>query len=125
MANWLDMLGTPYLENGRYGDAGIDCYGLVIELLRRDGKPIPDIYNRKGGQDACHDIFTANLHAWREVECRPGAIALIRLGKRISHCGYVLDDYWLLHTWEKSAGVTKERITDWRHRIVGFYEYAG
>lgn len=122
---WLDLQGLPYLENGRVGDEGIDCYGLVLELKRRDGHPIPDIYNPEGGQEACSRIFLAHLHHWRKVEQKPGAVILIRLGRRYSHCAYVLDDYWMLHTWEHSGGVVKERIENWRQRIVGFYEYVG
>ncbi len=123
---WLDLLGMPYVENARMGDGGIDCYGLVLELRRRIGRPIPDIYNPEGGQEACGRIFAAHLHEWQELgRPVPGSVALIRLGRRFSHCAYVLNQDYIVHTWEESGGVVKERISDWRHRIVGFYDYVG
>jgi len=37
-----DLLIVPYKENGR-DENGMDCYGFVIELLRRAGKKLPDL----------------------------------------------------------------------------------
>lgn len=37
-----DLLSVPYKEGGRDKD-GMDCYGYVLELTRRNGKPLKDI----------------------------------------------------------------------------------
>lgn len=37
-----DLLSVPYKEGGRDRN-GMDCYGYVIELTRRNGRPLKDI----------------------------------------------------------------------------------
>ncbi|WP_199153536.1 NlpC/P60 family protein [Chromobacterium sp. ASV23] len=125
MIQHIDLLGTPYLENGRVGDAGIDCYGLLIEMMRRAGTPIPDIYNPEGGQTACARVFAQNLDAWHPCEPKAGCAVLIRIGRHNSHCGFLLDPFTMIHTWEGAGGVVVEKLNAWRQRIVGFYEFAG
>lgn len=36
-----DLIGKPYLDNGR-SVRGYDCYGLVVEVCRRYGHTMPD-----------------------------------------------------------------------------------
>lgn len=124
MAAHADLIGVPFLENGR-DENGIDCYGLIRELLRRDGVEVPEVLKPGlGKQDETEAIYQDHLHEWAPIPCRPGAIALIRVGRYMSHCGYVATNGRdLVHTWEKSGGVVAEPIKDWKHRIVGFYEY--
>ena len=38
-----DLLGKPYKAHGR-GPNGYDCYGLVIEVEKRLGRELPDLY---------------------------------------------------------------------------------
>ncbi|MCF0222950.1 MAG: C40 family peptidase, partial [Fibrobacter sp.] len=38
-----DLLNVPYKHGGR-DLAGFDCYGLVIECSRRNGKPLRDFF---------------------------------------------------------------------------------
>lgn len=52
-----DLIGIEYKEHGR--DArGYDCYGLVIEVLRRAGKTLPDIF-----YDPSHDYSISDINA--------------------------------------------------------------
>lgn len=37
-----DLLSVPYKEGGRDKN-GMDCYGYVLELTRRNGNPLKDI----------------------------------------------------------------------------------
>jgi cell wall-associated NlpC family hydrolase len=36
-----DLIGIPYKARGR-GKDGLDCYGLFLELMRREGVILPD-----------------------------------------------------------------------------------
>lgn len=39
-----DLMSLPYEDFGRVGKTkGVDCYGLVLECCRRNGKPLKDI----------------------------------------------------------------------------------
>ena len=40
-----DLLGKPYKAHGR-GPDRFDCYGLVIEVEKRLGRKMPDLYTR-------------------------------------------------------------------------------
>ena len=122
-ANFDDLIGVPFAYDGR-GPEKYDCYGLVMELSRRDGIILPDFIH---SSDMALNAATVGvvLPQWEQIEKCPGAIALIRIGKYVAHVGYVIDDNRMIHTWEESGGVTIQRLDAWQHRIVGFYRYAG
>ena len=64
------------------------------------------------------------VRLWNKIEPKPGCAVLINVPGNM-HVGYVIDDSRFIHTWEESGGVTIERLSQWRGRIMGFYEYAG
>lgn len=39
---YKDLIGVKYKDNGRSKEEGFDCYGLAIEVLRRNGKVLED-----------------------------------------------------------------------------------
>jgi hypothetical protein len=39
-ALWVDLLGVPFLSHGRDEKQGLDCFGLIKVVLRRQG-PAP------------------------------------------------------------------------------------
>ena len=47
MIDVSDLIGVPYVEFGRDIKKGLDCYGLVIEVTRRMGKPLRDVVLEK------------------------------------------------------------------------------
>ncbi len=125
MADVADLIGKPFRYGGRGPDA-YDCYGLVREMCRRDGKPVPDF--KSPSELAVIEAVMAVERAsgkWQEVAKGPGRILLLRVGALACHVAYTLPDDRMIHTWEKSNGVCIERIEGWRRRIVGFYDYLG
>lgn len=46
-----DLLGKPYKAHGR-GEGGYDCYGLVIEVEKRFGHELPDLFYEYNGENA-------------------------------------------------------------------------
>ncbi len=123
MFDWHDLLDKPYVWGARGPDA-FDCYGLVIELHRRKGiilpdYPAPDIRNRAAAMMAA-----SAATQWVPVERAPGTTVLLRVGP-IIHCGVMVDDHFMVHTWEQSGGVVREPVTPWKRKTLGFYRYAG
>lgn len=41
-----DLIGVPFVPFGRDAKTGLDCYGLVMEVARRYGKPLRDVARR-------------------------------------------------------------------------------
>lgn len=119
---WTDLVGTPFRKGGRGPDA-FDCFGLVAEMKRREGKPIPE------RESPTENAGMAMLLAAQIPLCdelpgpRAGAIVAIRQGRFVSHVGYMVNDFEMVHAWSRSGGVTCEPISAWDRHIAGFYEY--
>lgn len=125
LPEYRDLVGASFAWGGRGPDA-FDCYGLVMELHRRRGIALPDYRSPTDGAEGgkISAMMTMGLQLWKETPKTPGALIMIRLPFS-SHVATVIDDLRMIHTWEGSGGVVIERIATWKHRIQGFYEYAG
>ncbi len=117
-----DLIGVPFELNAR-GPDSYDCFGLLVEMYRRAGVSIhdPGTAESQSENQAMINIYAPEK--WRKVAQRPGVAVLFRLGRFACHIGYVVDDMHFIHAWEGSGGVTRERLSLWKQRIVGFYEY--
>lgn len=123
MDNGNDLIGLPFKYGGR-GPDFLDCYGLVMEMSRRNGVDLPD-FGFADDQALVAAMMGATLPQWEEIERRPGAVVLIRVGRYAAHVGYMLDEHRMIHSWEHSHGVTIISVDSWKQRIVGFYKYVG
>lgn len=123
MADGSDLIGLPF-RYGAHGPDAFDCYGLVMEMSRRNSKPLPD-FGFSDNQAMVSAMMGATMPQWVEIDPQPGAIALIRIGRFVSHVGYLLNHYQMIHAWDRSHGVSVVKIEEWRHRILGYYKYVG
>lgn len=122
MAEYADLIGKTFEYGGR-GPDKYDCYGLVKEMMERDGKVAPD-YKSPSEAPAIVAMILHKRKFWQECECKPGAVAVIKLHKNL-HVGYILPHGKFIHTWERSGGVTVERLREWQHRVMACYEFTG
>lgn len=118
---YADLIGKPYKLSGR-GPDSFDCYGLVIEMNRRAGIIIPDVISIAGHQDI-ENLINEKKRNWTECEIKPGATIIFKIKGYGAHVGYVVSPTRFIHTWEGTGGVTVERISLWKQRILGVYEY--
>lgn len=119
-ANYYDLIGKKFAYGGR-GPDEYDCFGLLMEMHRRCGQEITD-YGSPTEGPAIISIMLDKVQQWRKTESHPGASMLIRLPHTM-HVGFVLPYNKFIHTWERSGGVTVEYMRDWKHRILGYYDY--
>lgn len=123
--DYIDLIGTPFKYGGRsLKDGGLDCYGVVVEMSRRNGQMMPERQFSES-LDMNHALMACQMDEWVECDRGPGAVILIRICKVPCHVGFALDDYQFIHAWEGSGGVVVERIDEWQKRIEGFYRYVG
>lgn len=115
-----DLIGKRFQYGGRGPDV-FDCYGLVKEMLSRQGHDVPD-YNSPSEGPKIIAMMLEKRQFWRETEWKPGAVAMMRLNRNL-HVGFILPHKKFIHTWDKSGGVTVEHAREWEHRVVGCYEY--
>ena len=126
-----DLIGKPFAYGGRGPDA-YDCYGLVMEVMRRYGVELPD-YGLPGPEHTPAAIDAAATTArpdWVEIPSPiPGCLVAIAYPYPglISHVGVVIDADRFIHARAATGGVTIDRLSSpaWRKRIRGYYKYAG
>ena len=121
----IDLIGVPFADGGR-GPDSFDCWGLCLEVFRREGITLRDY------RLCCHDSegFRGNFEierpAWRRHEWpdipSPAVVALRFNTTAVNHVGVYIGDNKFLHTREKT-GVVIERVDSpyWKRRIEGFY----
>ena len=118
-----DLIGVPFEYGGR-GPDKFDCYGLLRHVYAQDGIDLPDYLSPSDGARITA-LMMGELRLWEQIETpEVGCALLIRVPGNM-HCGYYLGGDWFLHTWRGSGGVVKERLSEWKHRVIGFYRYVG
>jgi cell wall-associated NlpC family hydrolase len=123
MIQYDDLIGVPFVYGGR-DKQGLDCFGLVMEMLRRDGLNPCDYGwdNEPAAIEAM--MLSARESHWREIPFQPRALLLFRTGRFVRHVAYTLSYSHFIHCWERSGGVVVEDFNeDWKRRLVGCYEY--
>lgn len=119
-----DLLGIPFEFYAR-GPQSYDCYGFLMRVYKDfNGVQIPD-YGSNHEVEKIALLFAHGIQEWVEVEPKEGVAVLMRVSGYGAHVGYCVGDGLFMHTWEQSAGVVIERLDTWKHRIMGFYDYAG
>lgn len=122
-----DLLGKPFKYGGRGPDV-YDCYGLVVELARRQQIIFPD-YTSTDDPGLQGSLFADG--AERYFDCvanpQPMDIALFMMRRGHWHCGMVVDGYSrFVHILENGV-VSCEELHDpvWQPRLVGVYRWRG
>lgn len=120
-----ELVGVPFEYGGR-GPLTYDCFGLVKECWRRvHGIELPD-FQSPSDQGTQAAVGLVQLQQWQPAPRQPGVMAAIRIGRLVSHCGFLLDADRMIHAWDRSGGVTIVRLdSEWLRRIEGYYRYVG
>ncbi|MDR1471367.1 MAG: C40 family peptidase [Synergistaceae bacterium] len=120
-----DLVGVPFADMGR-GPGGIDCWGLVLEVFRREGVILPDYIIHCHDSEGFQGLVDGERPRWRRHEPPdipiPAVVAIRFNSPLVNHVGAYVEDGKFLHVREKTGAVI-ERIDSpcWRHRIEGFY----
>lgn len=123
-----DLIGVPFVNGGRDPAAGLDCWGLFMEVMQRFGTPVPDY------KISCFDTTFIGRETRRELAKmwvatdKPSAGVAITLsidGKHpgeIQHFGVCVNNRWFIHTLEKTNCILS-KVNDpfWGRKIKGFY----
>lgn len=109
------LIGLPF-ERGARGPAAFDCWGLVLEMRRRLGLPVPPDFATGGDftRQQAHELFAEHPRTgWRCTPLRHGGVILtacaahagVHVAGRIVHAqstaGVVA---WSLGHWATAFG---------------------
>jgi probable lipoprotein NlpC len=122
MINIKGLVGIPYKDHGRDA-SGMDCYGLVIEVLRRQGINIPDVFYSDTNNETNKKILKVLEEGIPNMELQKpeeGAVIEMLVFGEPSHVGVCLGDGTFIHALKK-VGVAIEPLSRYRHKIKGFY----
>ena len=94
-----DLLGKPYKAHGR-GPDGYDCYGLVIEVEKRLGKDMPDLYKKLSEGEDIHNASCVSQKAgYRKVDKAEfgDVVVFFNQNGQIHHSGVCLKNGDFVH----------------------------
>lgn len=121
LPKYSDLIGKPFRYGGR-GPDYFDCYGLVREMCARQGNPLPD-YVTPNTDLGIAMLLAEGKKSWEQSPREAGAVVAIRVGRLVSHVGFMLSEFEMLHVWKHGGGVCVERMDEWERRIAGFYRF--
>lgn len=117
-------LGCSYELHGRT-PKGMDCYGLIILIYADLGHQLWDINEEysEGWAWKGKDYFYENYYRQWTKHSVPQKFDVVlfknKQGNAI-HGGVVLSGGRFIHC-SKNAGVVTTRLTEWQHKVEGFY----
>ena len=122
---WRDLIGVPFKHRGR-GPKDYDCYGLVLEISRRQGIILFDT----GYPDDIADhvsLIKSNMYRWERCDPQAGAVLLFRQGAMANHVGVQIDQDRFIHATEAYGQVKLDRLSRGVpppiNLLVGAYKY--
>lgn len=122
---YTDLIGKKFQTGGRGPDT-YDCYGLIIEMMKRVDKYLPEQDTPDGVEmrlkmfDRISSEFTEPID-----KSEPFCIVVFDLGRLAHlHIGVVLEDCRsFIHSAAYIRRVRVDKLNGilWKHRITGYY----
>jgi hypothetical protein len=117
-----DLIGIPYKPKGRDKN-GMDCLGVAIEVLKRNGITLKDVFYEDTEPETNKRIMEtmeASIPSTKlerpEINC---IIEFTVLGQP-SHIGVYLGNDEFIHA-SRQFGVVIDRLYRWKNRVRGYY----
>lgn len=118
---YTDLLGVKYRPHGRSKEEGFDCYGLVIEVLKRNGINLADLYY---GSIKDSELVATGLKGKYVTEIKkPEVNCIVEITNcgEPSHMGVYIGEGLMIHT-TRYTNVVIEPLKHYEHRIKGYWK---
>lgn len=120
--NYNDLLGVKFTVHGRNKEDGFDCYGLAIEVLKRNGIVLKDVfYEKLENENEIRKNAFLNTKTKRIGYLKKNCIILLTVNGEPNHIAVYIGDGFIIHA-TKTNGVVIQPIHIWKKRIEGIYE---
>lgn len=139
---YQDLIGVPFEWGGR-DEKALDCWGLVRLMYARMGVDVGDYPSRNNIKYINRTMLTER-EKWKPIMPEDGLYEVtghkracpdIQYGVQLSTClmfrvdgfgahvGFVVDPYRFIHAFEMTGTVVVSRISEWKNKIIGVYDY--
>lgn len=124
MFSYDDLVGVPFKDGGRSKEQGFDCWGLALELFKRQDIWLTDY---QCSSEATAQVAGNMLKArpqWRKLDAPIiGCLVVIRMLDEgwANHCGVYVGAGKFIHAYTEDTGVVIDRVRRWGPRIIGYY----
>ena len=120
-------IGIPYKDYGR-DETGIDCWGLVCLVYKQEFNielPTFDSSYHVDDRKQLHQLIAQHRESWVQLDApKPGCVVLFKILGSESHVGIAISPTQFLHARDGyDTSVESFDNTNWRSRIVGYFEY--
>lgn len=137
-----DLVGVPFEWGGR-DENSIDCWGVVRLMYLRKGIDVGDYPSRNSLKYINKTMLTERAK-WKEVKPEDGIYEVTGYGRTCpekqfgvqlgtclmfrvdgygAHVGFVISPYQFIHAFEMTGNVVITRISEWKSKIIGVYDY--
>lgn len=102
MIDVTDLIGTRFKTHGRNSKEGFDCYGLAIEVSRRFGHTLEDLWYQKSDNETFSNNAGSMLERMNESLKRTerqkeGNLVIFEEMGRMVHIGVILEENIFIH----------------------------
>lgn len=117
-----DLIGAKFRNHGRNAKDGFDCYGLAIEVSKRYGHTLEDLWYEKSSSEMFESKYDSVLKNMgdklipTDKQEESNLIVFFENGKAV-HIGIIIDDDMFMHADIYGVRITKlssYHRTDWR-----------
>ena len=126
-----DLIGKSFSDDPvlAYGPDFYSCYGLLVEVFKRYGIEIPKV---NIAVLACENASNREIEKraaleWEEIkepEVPCGVLIRSSTPGFANHIGIYIGKNRMIHIVLK-RNVVVDRLSDWKHKIIGYYKYVG
>ena len=102
MLKYEDLLTVPWKSKGRNINKGLDCYGLVLELCRRNGTPLIDITEQPPYTDNSLQSIQTEVNL-KKIQTPSKGCIMQCFWEGVLHVGFMLDAKTVIHMTDKGA----------------------
>lgn len=126
-----DLFSAKFVRGGRDVTTGLDCQGLMLEVMNRYGYKVQDKDTASYATEIVASAISDEIanEKWKKIEApEEGCVVLIALDSmspdKAQHLGVYIGEGKFIHIMEK-RGVSVSRIHDrfFQQKIRGYYRW--
>ncbi|MDR1250149.1 MAG: C40 family peptidase [Treponema sp.] len=117
-----DLIGVPFKQHGR-DKSGMDCLGLAIEVLKREGIKLDDVFYddlEEATKKRLMESMEASVPSARLESPEKNCVIEFNILGQPSHIGVYLGCGEFIHASEQ-FGVVIDKLYRWKHKVRGYY----